>query len=248
MTIREAIREQQKSIKNRSFREQLSYFWEYHGIKTICLLLALIAAIAFLVTMVTKKESAFSGVFFGATAGEGSNQYLSDFQQAAGINPNKHQVSIQTNLDIQMDQQMTPEIYQSMEAFTAMVAAKTVDCFAGNEDLFLYYAYMEYAVDLRTVLTPEELTQLSPYLHYIDGKLIEDQEASGDGLATAYSQRSDSQKPELMADPIPVAVSLDAATDAFREAYQFADSSVIGICAASACPENALAFLRYCLQ
>ena len=107
---------------------------------------------------------------------------------------------------------------------------------------------MEYAVDLRTVLTPAELEALSPYLHYIDKSLILQQEASEEGYATAYSQHPDATKPELMADPIPVAVSLNAATDAFKEAYHFADSAVIGICANTEQPENALAFLRYCLN
>ena len=246
MTIREAIKEQQKSIKNRSLKERFSFFLEYYGIKTICLILAAIALIAFIVSMVTKKEYAFTGVFFGAAVQDNSEDYLAQFGQASGIDPEKYEISVQCHLDIQMEQQITPEIYQSMEAFTAMVAAKSVDCFAGNDDRFLYYAYMEYALDLRTVLTQAELDQLSPYLRYIDGKLIEQQENAGEGYANAYSQHPDSAKPELMENPIPVAISLNAATDAFKEAYQFGEKAVIGICASSKQAQNALAFLRYC--
>lgn len=246
MTIREAIKEQQKSIKNRSLKEQVSFFWEYYGIKTICLILAAAALIAFIVSMVTKKEFGFTGVFFGAAVQDNSEGYLSQFGQASGIDPEKYEISVQCHLDIQMDQQITPEIYQSMEAFTAMVAAKSVDCFAGNDDLFLYYAYMEYALDLRTVFTPEELDQLSPYLHYIDGKRIEQQENANEGYTNAYSQHPDPANPALMEDPIPVAISLNAATDAFKEAYHFGENAVIGICASSEQAQNALAFLRYC--
>lgn len=248
MTIREAQKEQRESIKNRSIKEKFSFFWEYYGIKTICLILAMAALIAFVISMTTKKEYAFTGVFFGAVVEESSESYLSQFGQIAGIDPEKYEISVQCHLDIQMDQQITPEIYQSMETFTAMVAAKSVDCFAGNDDLFLYYAYMEYALDLRTVLTQEELDLLSPYLHYIDGKLIEQQENANEGYASAYSQHPDSTKPELMADPIPVAISLNTATDAFKEAYHFGEEAVIGICASSEQSQNALAFLRYCLE
>ena len=248
MTIREAIKEQRKSIKNRSPREQFAFFWEYYGIKTICLLLAVAALIAFIVTMVTKKDYALTGVFFGSAAQNSAQSYLDAFGSHCGIDPEKYEISVQCHPGIQMDQQITQDIYNSMEAFTAMVAAKTVDCFAGNDELFLYYAYMEYAVDLRTVLTLQELAQLSPHLRYIDGSLIAQQEANNDSLASAYSQHPDAAKPELMADPIPVAVSLNAATDAFKEAYHFADSAVIGICASTEQPENALAFLRYCLN
>jgi len=245
-TIRDAIKEQRKSIKNRSFKEQISFFWEYYGIKTICLILAAVALIAFIVSMATKKDYAFTGVFFGAAVQDSPEDYLAQFGQASGIDPKKNEISVQCHPDIRMDQQITQEIYQSMEAFTAMAAAKSVDCFAGNSDFFLYYAYMEYALDLRTILSPEEITALSPYLNYIDGKLIEQQENANGGYANAYSQHPDPTKPELMADPIPVAISLTAATQAFKENYCFGETAVIGICANSEQSQNAVAFLRYC--
>lgn len=248
MTIRESIKEQWKSIKNRSLKEKISYFWDYYGIKSICLLLAVIILIAFIVSIATKKEYAFTGVFFGAQPQASAEQYLNDFGDAAGIDASQYELSVQSHLNIQMDQVITQEIYTSMETFSAMVAAKSVDCFAGNPDLFLYYGYLEYAVDLRTVLTAGELTALAPYLHYIDGQLIAQQELNNEGLATAYTSRPDSTKPELMADPIPVGISLNAATDDFKAAYRMDENAVIGICVSAAYPENALAFLHYCLD
>ena len=248
MTIHEARKEQWESIKDQSMREKLSYFWEYYGIKTICLLLALIVLVAFIISMATKKEFAFTGVFFGAQPQDSCDAYLEDFKQVIQIDQKEYDVSVQCHLDIQMGQMVTQEIYTSMETFTAMVASRSVDCFAGDRDLFLYYGYMDYAVDLRTVLTPQELSALAPYLHYIDGKLIELQDQNDEGLANAYAQRPDSTKPELMGDPIPVGISLDAANDEFKANYQFRENAVIGICASASYPQNALAFLRYCLN
>lgn len=247
MTIREAISEQLKSIKNRSLKEKISYFWEYYGIKTLCLILALAAVISLIVSIATKKEYAFTGVFFGAVATDSAEPYLSSFGAAAGIDPETYGLTAQCHPDIRMDQTVTQDIYQSMETFTAMVAAKSVDCFAGNKDLFLYYAYMEYATDLRTVLTQEELSRLSPYLYYMDGAQIRQQESSDEGYADAYARRPDPTKPELMQDPIPVAISLEAATDEFQEAYRFGEDALIGICVNSEHAQNALAFLRYCI-
>ena len=91
MTIREAQKQQRESMKDRSFREKLSYFWEYHGIKTIGLLLAVIAVIAFIVTMVTKKDYAFTGIFFGAISQDSADSYLTDFGQSAGIDPKEYE-------------------------------------------------------------------------------------------------------------------------------------------------------------
>ena len=51
-----------------------------------------------------------------------------------------------------------------------------------------------------------------------------------------------------MGDPIPVGISLSAATDAFHESYKTGENAIIGICASSEHSQNALAFLRYCLD
>ena len=248
MTIREAQKEQRKSIKNRSAKEKLSYFWEYHGIKTICLVIAAAALLSFLIGILTKKDYAFTGVFFGAVPQSASDSYVEQFARDTGIDLSEYQLFVRCHPDVQMEQQITPDIYQSMEAFTAMVAAKSVDCYAGNDELFLYYAYMEYALDLRTVFTAEELAALAPYLHYIDGKLIAQQEIANEGYADAYSQHPDSTKPETMEDPIPVGISFQTATDDFRANYQINENMVIGICANSEHSQNAAAFLRYCLD
>ncbi len=248
MTIRESIREQEKSIKKRSFKERFSFFWEYYALKTFALLAAVIVVIAFTVSMVLQKEYAFTGMFFGAVAQPSAEDYLDHFAKTANIDQNDYTLTVQTGPDIQTDQQISTEIYQSMETFSAMVSAQSVSCFAGNCDLFLYYAYLGYAVDLRTVLSSQELADLSPYLYYMDMKLLQDQEASDGGYADAYMQRPDPTKPEQMADPVPVGISVEAASDAFRESYHFNGTNLIGICASSEYPQYAQAFFRYCLS
>ena len=248
MTIREAIRAEWKSVKNRTPKERFAYFREYYGMKTIVVAIAVVLLIAFVITMVTKKEYGYSGVFFGATPQSSADQYLSDFAQAAGIDPEVYELSIQSSLDIRMNDKITEETYQAMQSFAAMVAANMVDNVAADVDLFLYYSYLGYMADLRTILTEAQLAELAPYLHYIDGKLLEEQNNSDEGLTFEYGQCPDSRKPEAMVNPIPVGIDLSAATDAFHSSYTFSSKvPVIGICASSEHPGSALAFLQYAL-
>ena len=92
MTIREAQKEQRKSIKNRSAKEKLSYFWEYHGIKTICLVIAAAALLSFLIGILTKKDYAFTGVFFGAVPQSASDSYVEQFARDTGIDLSEYQL------------------------------------------------------------------------------------------------------------------------------------------------------------
>ena len=47
MTIREAIKNHRKAMKNRTVAEKFSYFREYYEIQTVCLIAALILLISF---------------------------------------------------------------------------------------------------------------------------------------------------------------------------------------------------------
>ncbi len=248
MTIKDARKEQRESIKNRSLKERFSYFWEYFGMKTIAAVLAVVVVIAFIFTMATKKEYAFTGVFFGAQAQPHAEEYVKEYANSTGIDLSKYKVTVNCNPDIRMDQQVTQEIHDYMQTFASMVSTNSVDCYAGNEELFLYYAYLGYAADLRTVLTEQELAALAPYLRYIDNALIEKQEREDGGLTDAFFQRGDPTHPEQMEDPIPVGISLEVAEASFLAHYRFCEDGVIGICATSSFPKNAQAFLRYCMD
>ena len=246
MTIRETIHAQWKAMKDKPFKEKLSYFWDYYGIKTICILIAVAVVISFIVSIVTQKDSAYFGVFFGATANASSSAFLEDFANAAQINTKNYDVTIQSSLDVRMDQQITNETLEAMQSFAAMVAASMVDNFAADKDLFLYYCYVGYATDLRTVFTAEQLAELAEHLHYVDGELLQEQENAEEGLTFDYGQCPDSKKPELMQDPIPVGIDINAATEAFLESYSFAsEETVIGICAGSARQDIAALFLQF---
>ena len=245
MTIREAIRAEQKSMKDRSPKEKISYFLEYHGIKTACILIAVIVVITFIISAVTRKESGYMGVFFGASVQKSAESYMNSFAQAAGIDTDVYELTVQSYPDIQLDAAITQDVYQTMQGFTAMVTANMVDSIAADADLFLYYSYLGYTADLRTVMTQEQLEELGPWLRYIDGELLRQLEESDDS-SVDYTQYPDPADPTAMTDPIPVGIDLSGASTEFLKSYTFwVKDPVIGICSTSENTENALAYLQY---
>ena len=248
MTVREAVRAQREAMKNRTLKENLSFLWDYYGLKAICLLIGLVLLISLIVSVTTQKETAFCGVFFGSSAPSEETEYLRQFADAAGINTARSELTVQTFPDVDLHESITEEIYQYMQLFSAMVSAQMVDIIAADSDLFLYYGYAGYATDLRTVFTAEQLALLAPYVYYIDGEILSLLETQYDS-SFQLEEYPDPTKPEDMADPIPVAVSLRAASQSFQDTYGFIPEDVIiGVCANTEHPENVLAFLRYTLS
>ncbi len=246
MTIRESIRQQHQTVKALSPKEKLAYFREYYALPTICILCVVIAVISFIISSAAKKEDAYFAIFFGASPQEGSAEFLESFAQQAQIDTDRSAITIQTSLDIRIKDQISEETYAAMQYFVTTIAAQMVDSFAADKDVFLYYGYMGYAIDLREQLTEAQLLQLGPYLHYIDGEILRAQENSNEGLVFEYGQWPDSQNPDAMADPIPVGIDIAAATESFRSSYTFAGKQpMIGICPGSQHPDATLSFLTF---
>lgn len=246
MTIREAIRAEQKSMKNRSFQEKLQYFFEYHALKLGAILLAIVVVICFVVNFVTQKDTGYNAVFFGGWAQPSVDAFMEGFSRHIDLDMENYEVTIQDLPAVRLDNGGEGAAYPTLQSFATLAAAGMVDNMAADVDLFLYYGYMGHLVDLRTVLTPQQLQALSPHLYYIDQQLLEQQAESYDGLVFEFGKCPDPKAPEAMEDPIPVGLDISAATEEFQNCYQFVGTPVMGISISSQRPETAQEFLKYC--
>ena len=141
MTVREALRAQRKAMKDRSLKENIAYLWDYYGMKAILLIIVVIALLSTVISVVSRKDSGFCGAFFGVVPRQEAEPYLQDFAEAAGIDTGRYSLSVQVSPDIRLRSTVTEDAFQHMQRFSAMVASKTADTFAANQDLFLYYSY-----------------------------------------------------------------------------------------------------------
>ena len=249
MTIRESIKSQWESIKDKSAKEKLAYFWEYYGFRTVLILCIVSLAVFFAVEIITQKEYAYTGIFFGSESQESADSYMADFARIQAIDKEEYEITVQSLLDIRLDGQVTEELYQTIATFTALVETNMVENIAAETDLFLYYSYLGYTTDLRTQLTPEQLEALVPHLIYIDAALIAEQQNTGEAPTIDYKNFPDPKDPDAMGDPIPVGIDLSAASEAFHSAYTFSSDSVaLGICSTTEKNEIAVDFIWYVFE
>lgn len=249
MTIQESIQAQWESIEDKSAKEKLAYFWHYYGFRTILILCIVSLAFFFAVEVITQKEYAYTGIFFGSEAQESADRYMADFAQIEGIDMEAYEITVQSLLDIRLDGQVTEELYQTIATFTALVETNMVENIAAETDLFLYYSYLGYTADLRTQLTPEQLEALAPHLIYMDAALVAAQQNTGEAPTIDYKNFPDPYDPDALVDPVPVGIDLSAASEAFHNAYTFSSDSVaLGICSTTEKKETAVDFIRYVFE
>lgn len=91
----------------------------------------------------------------------------------------------------------------------------------GDEAVIKNYANNTTFIDLREILTPEQISKYEDYFYYIDQAVIDEAEAQEKALNYDYvAVYPDPKHPELMKDPIPVGIYLDNA-DTLKESYFF---------------------------
>lgn len=251
MAVMDEFREEREAMKNGTPKEKLSYFWCYYKWHVI-IVVAVIAFIAsFAYEALTRKDTAMYAIFLNGftLSEEGDEEYINSYMDAAGIDPNEYETMIDTSMYLSLDS-TDENTYNFIQKISVYVAAGEIDIIATGQDLFEYYAYLDYVLDLRDVLTEEQLEAYEPYLYYVDRKVIEAKNEAADNLEAYTLTYPDPTKPEEMEEPIPVGIIMnDIATEKFSANYVFASSpSVIGFMVNGSHTENAVAFLDYVLD
>jgi hypothetical protein len=248
MAVMDEFKEEREALKNGTWKQRISYYWLYYKWYVIVAAAILVFIVSFVHNILTRKEDAFAAAFINAWAQEGEEDYLQAFAQEAGIDLNEYQINMDSYLYITQGSldQTTMVTTQKVMVY---IASSSLDVLAADETTFQSYGYSEALADLRTLLTPAQLERYQPYFYYIDAKVqekkiaLEEQSGSSEGLIYP-----DPTKPELMEDPVPVAVFINN-SPSLQQAYTFSEDDVpMGIVVNSPRQQTAIAFLDYVMK
>jgi hypothetical protein len=248
MAVMDEFKEEREALKHGTWKQRISYYWLYYKWYVIVAAAILVFIISFVHNILTRKEDAFAAAFINAWAQEGAEDYLQTFAQEAGIDLNEYQINMDSYLYITQGSldQTTMVTTQKVMVY---IASSSLDVLAADETTFQSYGYSEVLADLRTLLTPAQLERYQPYFYYIDTKVqekklaLEEQSGSSEGLIYP-----DPTKPELMEDPVPVAVFINN-SPSLQQVYTFSEDDVpMGIVVNSPRQQAALAFLDYVMK
>ena len=225
MAVMDEFKAEREYLKKHGTRqEKLAYFWDYYKWHTIVGVVALIIVISSIYNALTAKDMVMSGILLNCTPTFDStkqDELVLDFMAQQEINTKKNEVFLNTSLyysvfDNESDIEYTngESTYTASQIMLVQVASGDLDFITGDLETLTSVAYSEFFVDLRTVLTKEQLAAYEPYLYYIDQDVLEIIENAAD-----YSDDStpvmipDVDKPETMKTPIPVLIDLSRCED-----------------------------------
>lgn len=248
MAIHDEIREQQKKLKGKSFKEKLGYFWDYYKIHTIVILFITVFAGTFIYDVATAKEEAFSATLLNAYGGERQNDFQNDFAGFAGIDTEIYDCFIDANSALNLDSYSQTDM-AVLQRTVAMTQTSGLDILTADLKPFTHFASSGMFLDLRDILPEEEYARYEPYFYYIDQAAL-DKESEANDFDSAGPESVpdiDHTDPSAMESPIPVGIYLPGSAKLKEyNCYTLSgETPILGFAVNSERPDTALQFLHY---
>lgn len=243
MPLMDEFKEEREEIKNRSFKEKMSYFWDYYKWHVIGTAIGIFLVVSLIVTFVNKKETAYYSAFVNMAETWDSEDYKKAFSTAAGVNPKKEVVYFDANMRIDFSA-MDQATLSTTQKLLVFISGKELDSLLGDRVVMNRYAYNDVLVDLRDFLTEEEYQKHEPYFFYMDRALLSAVEADPGGDIDYPENPRD---PSTMEDPVPVGIYLHDCKK-FSEAYLFGEEQCISFIMNCPHPELNHFFLNYIME
>ena len=261
--VRDEIRQQQLKAKDMTFKGKLKYFWDYYKIHTFICVIVLIFAITLIHDITAAKDSIFYAFMFHSSQVSGES-LASSFAEYADLDVENYECIIDTSANISLRTYSQYDM-ATAQKLTALVQAGDLDIAMMDSDIFYNNALSEMFLDLRTVLSNEELNVYKDYLYYVDhaevllvdedSYYIEENESTEnsensvktqeDEMAEILAEAETHRHPENMEEPVPVGIYMaDSPFARKTDAYQ-QSVPVLGIISTSQRTDTAKKYLEF---
>lgn len=256
--VRDEIREQQKKTKDMTPKERLAYFWFYYKVPFIAGIAAVIFLSVMIHDMITAKDYNFYALML-------NSQNLNDtaisesFSEYADLDNEKYEcyIDTMTTLSLKDYTQYDMATYQKI---IAQAATNDFDALVLDSAVFYKLSISGFMVDLRTVLSEEELAAYEGNIYYIDQAAIDraDEADSDDPEATAFYSKMENatnavikadaeehKHPENMEEPVPVGIYIEDSPFIEKTDSYHGLIPVFGIASTSQRMDKAASYLSY---
>lgn len=209
MAMWDEVKEQKEKLKDMTFKQKLTYFWDYYKVHTIAAVLLLLIIGIFIRDTINAKDYAFTGILLNSYAMEAQEAVQEDFAGYAGIDTTVYDCYIDTTSTLSYETMSQVDLAVS-QRIIAMAQTKGVDVLVSDSAPFGNYARSMMFTDLRKELTANEYEKHKADFYYIDAAAADEDEMNYDENTAPLTEEADidHSDPSAMEDPVPVGIYL----------------------------------------
>lgn len=247
MPVMDEFKEERNTIKQKSLKEKISYFFDYYKWHTVAVIAILAAVVSMIIHWVNLKDCALYVCLLNTMTFSQTKDYVQRFEEYAEIDRADYEVTFDTSMYIEIGgrDSVTATSFQKLTVYTA---AGDLDVIVTDPEIIEYYVDQGIFYDLRQILSPEQIALYEPYFFYVDQVIIDAIQEAEARNETYDAVFSDPRQPETMENPIPVGIFLDDC-QGLKENVQFFDEEIVlSVVINSSNVETALKFIDFIMQ
>lgn len=243
MTASEAHKAQWQALKDKPLRDKIQYIFTYYWAAILGVVFLIVLLASWIGGALSQKDTALSGYLLnGVTKESYSGDFKQEFMDEHNIDSNEYDFKLTADMSYSSGELSDTSI-AVMESIVVQVYAGELDFIV--TDLESYPNLSAYFVDLRSVLSEEQLLQWKEYFVYVEKAELDELTSGTPEQITLPKYHLSS---EGLQNPIPMGIRLPDTSRLF-DAYRYpARDIVFGITQGVANLENTLAFLEYIMN
>ena len=170
-SVNDEIREQHKYMKDKPFKEKFEYYAGYYWKHVLIIAAVVIFVTNFLYTVITAKDEVLCVLFVNTFVNEDIDlaAYTQEFADIAGIDTEECQISLQTDIWINYDNDTIDEISSAnLQKLLVMNSAGAIDAMVIDDSYLEENGPKGVLGDLRDFLPADILEKYEDRLIYVD--------------------------------------------------------------------------------
>ena len=251
MPVMDEFKEEREALKHGTPKEKFTYFMDYYKWHVIIAAAAIVCIASLVTQILNRRDIVFYAVMINGTELESAQEYKQAFAEYASLDLEENDIMFDTSVRLGTGDTSaySPDVRASAEKLMVYIASSEVDVFVTEPAVVEQYAYNEFFVDLRTLLTPEQISRYEPWFYYVDQAVVEEHQAALGAMdMDRIINYPDPLDPDSMEEPIPIGIRMEDPS-ALKEYYYYAgDDIVITVMVNSKRLETASSFIDFLLQ
>lgn len=180
MPLMDEFKEERESIKNKSTKEKIGYFWYYYKWRIILPIIFVIIAGNLIHTIVTKPKIILDGMFLNIDNLDNTNaldSLTSSFVETQNLDSDKYIIAYNPNHVYLTEEQKksAPDSFDdpslnkyAVQSVVAQLGSKSLNFIIGPTDSLKELDSNQLFTDLSVILTEEQIELYEPYFIYTE--------------------------------------------------------------------------------
>lgn len=227
MAVMDEFRDEVNKVKEAPLKEQIAYYTYYYKWHVVAIVTTIVVIVSLAQSIASNKESVFYAYLINSFQVDVENSSLKDnFIEQTAIDIENENVLLDTSLYLNYEQHDTTFV-EFQQKLSVMISSSEVDMIVTDQTTFSSLCKGELFLDIRGVLSEEEVAYYEPYFYYIDTVYFteySDAMSSGDMYYEfpIYNPKDISN----MEDPMAIGIFLSP-DSALLEEYRFTQEEVV---------------------